>query len=173
MPWCAPSPAELLIRRKIQTDIPQVKESFVPKWSHIANFRSLDKKYKILQKHYDQCQRVRTLPSLPENQPVWVETRGFQSPGRVSHAFDAPTSYVVETASGQVRRNRSHFRTRSEDEQVVVPAEPIVGTVRPVTRSQTETVVRPPDCLRYQPKKGDVTCELHIKTKNHPYRHKK
>ena len=101
MPWCALSPAELLMGRRIRTDIPQVKESFVPKWSHIANFRSLDEKYKRLQKeHYDQCHRVRMLPSLPEDQPVWVETRGFQTPGRVSHAFDAPRSYVVETASG-------------------------------------------------------------------------
>ena len=55
MPWCALSPAELLMGRRIRTDIPQVKESFVPKWSHIANFRSLDEKYKRLQKeHYDQ-----------------------------------------------------------------------------------------------------------------------
>ena len=54
MPWCALSPAELLMGRRIRTDIPQVKESFVPKWSHIANFRSLDEKYKRLQKeHYD------------------------------------------------------------------------------------------------------------------------
>ena len=89
------------------------------------------------------------LPSLPEDQPVWVETRGFQTPGRVSHAFDAPRSYVVKTASGQVRRNRSHLRTRSEDEQGVVPAKSVVGTTRPVTRSQTGTIVRPPDCLRY------------------------
>ena len=82
--WCALSPAELL---RIWTDVPQMMESFVPKWSHIANFRSLDEKYKRLQKeHYDQFHRVKILPSLPEDQPVWVETRGVQAPGRVSHA---------------------------------------------------------------------------------------
>ena len=46
LPWCALSPAELLMGRRIRTDIPQMMESFVPKWSHIANFRSLDEKYK-------------------------------------------------------------------------------------------------------------------------------
>ena len=149
LPWCALSPAELLMGRRIRTDIPQVMESFVPKWSHIANFRSLDEKYKRLQKqHYDQRHRVKTLPSLPDDQPVWVETRGVQTPGRVSHAVDVPRSYVVETDSSQLRRNRSHLRTRSEVEQAV-PAETVIAPSRPVTRSQTGTVVRPPDRLWY------------------------
>ena len=104
---------------------------------------------RLQKEHYDQRHRVRTLPPLPEDQPVWVETRGFQTLGRVSLAFDAPRSYVVETASGQVRRNRSHLKTCSEDEQTVVPAESVVGTTRQVTWSQTRTVVHPPDRLRY------------------------
>ena len=41
MPWCALSPAELLMGRRIRTDVPQVKETFVQKWPHIVNFRSL------------------------------------------------------------------------------------------------------------------------------------
>ena len=61
--------------------------------------------------HYHHFQKTR------------VQMKGLQTPGRVSHAFDASRSYVVETASGQVRRNRSHLRTHSEDEQAVVPAE--------------------------------------------------
>jgi len=85
---------------------------------------------------------------LPEDQPVWVETRGVQTPGRVSHAVDVPRSYVVETDSGQLRRNHSHIRTHSEVEQTV-PAETVIAPSRPVTRSQTGTVLRPPDLLRY------------------------
>ena len=127
-----------------------LKESYVPEWSHITNFRRLDERYKQSQKeHYDKRHRVRTLPPLPEDQPVWVGTRGLQTPGRVSHAADAPRSYVVETASGQVRRNHANLRTRSEIEQAVIPAESIAGPSRPVTQSQTGTVVNPPDRLRY------------------------
>ena len=150
MPWCALSPAELLMGRTIRTDIPQVKENFIPKWPHTKNFKSLDEKYKRLQKeHYDKRHRVRTLPSLPEDMPVWVETRGFQTLGRVSHAADPPRSYVVETASGHLRRNCTHLRTRSEVEQAASSAEPVIGPSRPVTRAQTGTAIRPPDRLRY------------------------
>ena len=106
MPWCALSPAELLMGRRIRTDIPQVTGSFIPKWSHIKNFRILDEKYKKSQKeYYDKRHRVRELPPLPENQPVWVSTRGDMTPARILHASDTPRSYVVETSSGQLRRN--------------------------------------------------------------------
>ena len=77
MPWCALNPAELLMGKRIRTDVPQVTGSFIPKWSHIKNFRILDEKYKKSQKeYYDKCHRVRELPPLPEDQPVWVSTRG-------------------------------------------------------------------------------------------------
>ena len=48
--WCALSPAELLMGRKIWTDIPQSKDKLIPEWSHIKNFKSLDKRYKESQK---------------------------------------------------------------------------------------------------------------------------
>ena len=92
---------------------------------------------------------MRALPSLPEDEPVRVETRGIQTPGRVSHAVDLPRSYVVETALGRLRRNRTHLRIRSESEQTVTPAEPAISQNRPVTRSQTGTALHPPDRLRY------------------------
>ena len=93
IPWCARSPAELLMGRKIRTDVPQSKDNLIPKWSHIKNFRSLDKGYKESQKkNYDRRHRVRFLPLLPEDQPVWVETRGRQVPGRISHTASTPRS---------------------------------------------------------------------------------
>ena len=134
MPWCALSPAELLMGRKIRTDVPQVKENFVPKWPHIVNFKSLDEDYKRIQKsYYDKRHRVRALPPLPEDEPVWVETRGLQTLGRVSHAVYLPRLYVVETASGRLRRNRTHLRIRSEPEHTTTSAEPTISQSRPVT----------------------------------------
>ena len=50
MPWCALSSAELLMKKKIRPNIPQVTGSFIPKWSHIKNFRILNEKYKKSQK---------------------------------------------------------------------------------------------------------------------------
>ena len=43
--WCRYSPAELLMGRKIRTDVPQLKDNLIPKWAHVCNFRSLDEKY--------------------------------------------------------------------------------------------------------------------------------
>lgn len=39
LPWCGLSPAELLMGRRIRTDIPQVKDNLIPKWKHIQNFK--------------------------------------------------------------------------------------------------------------------------------------
>ena len=148
IPWCALSPAELLMGRTIRTDVQQFKDKLIPKCSHIKNFRTADKRYKESQKrHYDQRHWVRSLPWLPDDQPVWVETRGQQVPGRILHAANTPRSYVKKTPSGQLRRNRCHLRVRSEldraaDESTNRPS-------RALTRSQTGTTIRPPDRLRF------------------------
>ena len=44
--WCGLSPSQLLMGRKIRTNVPQVKQIFVPSWPHLENFRSLEEKYK-------------------------------------------------------------------------------------------------------------------------------
>ena len=150
MPWCALSPAELLMGRRIRTDVPQVSSHFIPKWPHIKNFRTLGEKYKRSQtQYYDKRHRVRKLPPLPEDQPVWVSTRGDLTPARVLHAADAPRSYVVKTSSGQLRRNHSHLRIQSTPQETILPAETSTTPHRPVTRSQTGATIGPPDRLTY------------------------
>ena len=103
--------------------------------------------------NYDRRHRTRTLPSLPDDQPVWVEMRGQQVPGTVLCQASTPRSYVVETPSGEVQRNRTHLRIRAnmnEDPMVSVASEETSSVShRPVTRSQTGTVIHPPDRLRY------------------------
>ena len=42
LPWCGLSLAELLMGRKIRTDIPQVNDHRVSKWDHIQHFRTSD-----------------------------------------------------------------------------------------------------------------------------------
>ena len=56
---------------------------------------------------YNRQHRVRPVPTLPDDTPVWVNTQGRQVPGRVITTADTPRSYVVEVPSGQVRRNRA------------------------------------------------------------------
>ena len=83
LPWCGYSPAKLLMGRRIRTDVPQLKDNLIPKWEYVCYFRSLDEKYKQIQKeNYDRRHCIRTLPSLPEDQTVWVDTRGHQTPDK-------------------------------------------------------------------------------------------
>ena len=35
LPWCGFSPAELLMGRRICTDVPQVSKNFVPQWPYL------------------------------------------------------------------------------------------------------------------------------------------
>lgn len=58
---------------------------------------------------------VKDLPSLPDKLPVWVETQGRQVPGEITQQATAPRSYLVETTTGEVHRNRSHLRMRLEN----------------------------------------------------------
>ena len=96
---------------------------------------------------------MRTLPESPENQAVWVKGQGqsgYQLPGQISQPATTPRSYIVETPSGELRRNRSHLRTRS-DTQVSGAADTstTMNYSRPMTRLRKGTSIRPPDRLQY------------------------
>ena len=50
LPWCGKSPSELLMGRRVCTDVPQTDEHFVPDWQFLSDFRRKDKEYKRKQK---------------------------------------------------------------------------------------------------------------------------
>ena len=37
LPWCKLSPAELLMGRRLKTDIPQTEELLIPNWPHLTD----------------------------------------------------------------------------------------------------------------------------------------
>ena len=55
------------------------------------------------------------ISELSEGTPVWISTQGKHSPGTVSQQLESPRSYTGDTPTGQIRRNRRHFRCRWED----------------------------------------------------------
>ena len=117
LPFCGLSPGELFMGQKIHTDLPQPQKNLLPNWPHLQDFKKKHQMFKAYQKkHYDRRHRVRSLPILPEDQPVWVNMEGRQIPGTVLRQADTPRSYLVETPSGQVRRNCSHV----EDLKVLI-----------------------------------------------------
>ena len=133
--------------RKIRTDLPQPQQNLLPHWPYLQDFAEKYEKFKADQKrHYDRRHRVRPLPILTENQPVWISTEGRQVPGTVLQQADTPRSYLLETPSGQVRRNRCHIQCRSESS-----TSPATRSVQPPeasqinTRLRTGTAIQPPN----------------------------
>ena len=71
LPWCGLSPAELLMGRCLQTDIPQPKRVFISDWPYLTSFRVKDKEQTRQQKaEYDRRHRVKPLPPLPDDELV-------------------------------------------------------------------------------------------------------
>jgi len=114
IPWCSLSPAELLIGRKIRTDIPISKTQLTPQWSYLEDFQERDREYKAKQKqNYDQRHRTRPLDPLPVDTPVWIRTRNDHTPGQIRSPATTPRSYIVTTPDGELRRTRQHLIRRS------------------------------------------------------------
>ena len=86
LPWCDLSPAELLMGRRLRSNLPQVTEQLIPGWDFLADFRKQDKEFKQKQKRdYDCRHNVKPLPPIPDNAEVWITTDpGQPVQGRVS-----------------------------------------------------------------------------------------
>ena len=101
LPWCNYSPAELLMGRRIKTDIPQTASRLTPQWHFLPDFQQKDNEFKEKQKrNYDRRHHVRPADTLPDNYSVWVTTNNSQIPGRVISNAGTPRSYLVDTPSG-------------------------------------------------------------------------
>ena len=150
LPWCGISPAELLMGRKLRTNVPESEMNFMPQWPDLQKFRNNDEQYKKKQKrHYDRRHKAHDLPEFSDDTPVFIRNGGSSNvvPGRIVNVA-GPRSYNVETPTGLSRRNRSHLNYRPVDD-VPQSVEPQSSVVRsPVmTRTRTGTVMRPPDKL--------------------------
>ena len=132
--------------RHIKTDVPQVKEHFIPELPYLEKFKLADKMFKMDQEHgYERHHRVRPVPSLPNDLPVWVQTGDNQIPGRIIQPANTPRSYIVDVPSGQFWRN--HLRTRPEPVQTTVEENSPTRVIE--TRSRTRAVIHPPERFTY------------------------
>ena len=110
LPWCSLSPAQLSMGRSIRTLVPQIDKHLIPEWPYMEFFCRENKKQKDRQKHYfDSHHRVHDLPEIPDNTDVWISTEGGPVEGTVVSQAGRPRSYIVETPSGRVQRNRRHL----------------------------------------------------------------
>lgn len=148
LPWCKVSPTELLMGRRVRTTLPQLGEQLKPEWTYLVDFRQKDDRFKRKQKkNFDHHHRVQDLPDIPDDSAVWISSGSTPVRGRIVSSTAAPRSYIVDTPTGPVRRNRFHLGVApdplpsSSDSEEPSPR-------RIVTRSQTGTETRLP--LRYR-----------------------
>ena len=162
--WCGYSPAELLMGRRLRSNLPLVREQLAPGWPYPSEFRRKDQEYKRKQKlNYDSRHRVRFLPCLPDNSPVYIRTKDKQVTGKVTTSTPEPRSYTVVTPNGQVRRNRHHLvpvpvdgippvttsqGSETDTQSATIPQRPIIRS--PImTRSKTGTPINAPQRLTF------------------------
>ena len=162
-PWCNYSPSELLIGRRVKTDIPQTADYFkkIPRWHFLPDFQQKDKGYKEKQKeNYDLQHRTRSADVLPENSPDWVRTENTQVPGRVISTATTPRSYVVSTLTGIIRRNQQHLNpglnTTDSNSDIDIDLSQDTPSINSqperdkiMTTTQTGTQIGAPDRLAY------------------------
>ena len=102
------SPAELLFGRKIQTTLPLIPQNLVPTWPYIVTVREREENIKKRQKNnYDARHGVKILQNLEPKDKVWIPDR--KESGTIENKLNMPRSYIVETPTGMVRRNRRHL----------------------------------------------------------------
>ena len=66
LPCCKLSPSELLMGRRVRTDVPQPVKSLTPNWAHLTAYAQKDREYNNQQRNFDKRHRACPLPPLPE-----------------------------------------------------------------------------------------------------------
>lgn len=99
------SPAELLMGRRIRTSLPTATSNLRPKIPEDKSVREREKERIIQQKrNYDKHHGTRQLRELVPGEEVWIVDK--RTTGTVVRKDSSPRSYIIETAKGQLRRNR-------------------------------------------------------------------
>ena len=154
LPWCGLSPTQLLMGRRVRSNLPQVKQQLVPQWTYLPRFRHLNNEFKRKQvRVYNRRHRAHPLSTVPDNAEVWIASDNKKTPGTVTRPAGTPTSYWVETPAGHLRRNRRHIIVLPKDTEVNQPQpnaeEPSLARSPIKTHSQTETEISLPQRLTY------------------------
>ena len=103
------SPAELLMGRKIKSTIPTMPYHLKPQLPNRDSFKEKEEAYRLKQKkNFDDRHKAQTLTPLPPGATVYVTD--MDCTGTVIRPSKKPRSYLVNTPSTVVRRNRVQLK---------------------------------------------------------------
>ena len=132
------SPAELLFGRKIRTRLPCIEKLYSPKQGD-EDFKARDEAARLKQKlNFDRHYGARPLPVLTPGDTVRVMTDptkpDWVQQGTVIEKHH-DRSYIVNTPSGQLRRNRVHIKkvNPAVNRQLALDSQPEAPEILPDT----------------------------------------
>ena len=105
---CGYSPAQLLMGRQLKTSIPVMASTIQPRWDESKQLRDCQEKIKTRQTvDYDRYHRAQPLSTLCAGDPVRVQDAKIG--GIAVDKAGTPRSYLVQTPTTCLRRNRRHL----------------------------------------------------------------
>ena len=129
------SPAELLVERKIKSTIPIIPRHLIPQLPNQELFKEKEEVYRSKQKkNFDNLHKAQQLKHLPSGATVYITDMDCTE--TVIRPSKKPRSYLVDTPTTVVRRNRVQFRNipidtnEKQDEQQTVPSSNISSRPR-------------------------------------------
>lgn len=150
---CGYSPAELLMGRRLRTTLPTFHTQLTPKWPDMEKLHEREADFKAKQaRNFNQRHRAATLTPLESDTPVYVKDKDIT--GNVISTADTPRSYLVDTPTGTLRRNRaslSQVPCLDPDNSTDGNSEPAVEQQSPLHESPARRLPSP--CLASRPKR--------------------
>ena len=127
-----------------------VQQKLKPSWPYIPQVREREANAKIQQKrNYDLHHRVHCLPELKTGNTVWITDRKEQ--GTIVEKAATPRSYLVQTPTSTIRRNRRHLIQTPSSSPIPDPSPVSTPNFTPQDHSQHQTrsgrISRPPQRL--------------------------
>ena len=111
------TPTQLLMSRKIRTIIPTAPEELMPKLVNTDIISEQDHNYKTrFNDQHDRHHAARDLPPLVPGDTVFIRDSGV-----VQRAAETPWSYVIDTPTTSLRRNRGDLIKEPEQQPEVEP----------------------------------------------------
>lgn len=102
------SPSQLLMGRRLQTKVPKLPEMLQPEWPSRRDFKKKDGEARRRQRNdFNRRHAARQLRPLSVGEDVWVQD--VRCRATVLSPAKRPRSYVVETETGVLQRNRRHL----------------------------------------------------------------
>ena len=148
---CGPSPSELLMGRRLRTNIPAHPDLLKPEWPDLNSFRTRDEEQKSQQRRRHNTQhRAKELPPLSPGTRVWIrDTNNDPTEGTVISTSHTPRSYVLQADEHNrtIRRNRRHLVaqptvTNPTAGTTHIP-NPTQGTTSPNPQTPTQPTTHP------------------------------